>query len=36
MLNLNFAVMKIALNERSILLPVVEILSPPAACFYSK
>jgi len=28
MLNLNFAVMKIELNERSILLPVVEILSP--------
>jgi hypothetical protein len=28
MLNLNFAVMKIVLNERSILLPVVEILSP--------
>ena len=30
MLNLNFAVMKIELNERSILLPVVEILSPLA------
>ena len=36
MLNLNFAVVEIELNERSILLPVVEILIAPAACFYSK
>ena len=33
MLNLNFAVMKIELNERSILLPVVEILSPLPLAF---
>jgi hypothetical protein len=33
MLNLNFAVMKIALNERSILLPVIEILSPLPLAF---
>ncbi|WP_109433134.1 hypothetical protein [Aggregatibacter segnis] len=33
MLNLNFAVMKIALNERSILLPVVEILLPLPLAF---
>ena len=33
MLNLNFAVMKIELNERSILLPVIEILSPLPLAF---